>query len=132
MGIIRRQVRFGTEDGSTWASAEAFIDTGAVHCQVSSTVASQLNARLFRSSSVSLADGSVQERDIVYVLLEIDPSQPRVLTTAAVGNDNAPFLVGAVALEQLGLGVDPSTQKLVPELPVLLQSLNWPTIYILG
>ncbi len=44
------------------------------------------------------------------------------------GSDGAPFLVGAVAFEQLGLGVDPSGQKLVPDLPVLLRSADRRTL----
>jgi len=125
MGIIRRTVRFGSEDGSRWVSAVATIDTGATHCQIAPSTARELGATLFRRSQVVLADGSIQERDIVYVGVEVDPSLPPVVTTAVVGEDGAPFLVGAVALEQLGLGVHPSTQQLVPDLPVLLRSTNW-------
>ncbi|MBM2826694.1 MAG: hypothetical protein HW403_758 [Dehalococcoidia bacterium] len=127
MGAVRRVVRFGSEDGNSWVSGEATIDTGATHCQVPSSVARDLNARLFRRSQVLLADGSIQERDIVYVQLELDPSLPPALTTAVVGEEGAPYLVGVVALEVLGVGVDPVTRQLVPDMPTLLRSTNWPT-----
>ena len=125
MGIIRRTVRFGSEDGSRWVSAVATIDTGATHCQIAISTAGELGARLFRRSQVVLADGSIQERDIVYVRVEVDPLLPSVVTTVVVCEEGAPFLVGAVALEQLGLGADPGTQQLAPDLPVLLRSTNW-------
>ena len=128
MGIIRRRVRFGSEDGSGWVTAEAIIDSGSTHCQVPPEVAAQLRARLFRRGRVILADGSIQERDIVYLQLELDPSLPAALTTAVVGSEGAPFLVGAVALELLGVGIDPNTQQLVPDLPVLLRTSNWPAL----
>lgn len=125
MRIIRRTVRFGSEDGSRWVSAVATIDASATHCQIATSTAGELGARLFCRSQVVLADGSIQERDIVYVRVEVYPSLPPVVTTAVVGEEGAPFLVGAVALEQLGLGADPSTQQFVPNLPVLLRSTNW-------
>ncbi len=128
MGIIRRTVRFGSEDGRRWVSAVATIDTGATHCQIVTSTAGALGAQLFSRSQVVLAAGSIQERNIVYVRVEVDPSLQPVVTTAVVGEDGTPFLVGAVALEQLGLGVDPSTQQLVPDLPVLLRSLNYPAV----
>lgn len=128
MGILRRTVRFGSEDGGQWVTREAVIDTGATHCQIPADVAIELHTRLYRRGvRVVLADGNIQERDIVYVLVEVDPSLPAILTTATVGPEAAACLVGAVALEQLSLGTDPSTQRLVPELPVLLRTANWPT-----
>lgn len=128
MGIIRREVRFGAESEEQWVTAPTLIDTGATHCQISDATARELHARLFRTSPLVLADGSVQQRQIVYVRVQVDPSLPAVLTTAMVGPDNAPYLVGAVALEQLGLGVHPSTQQLAPDMPVLLRSTNWATV----
>ena len=127
MGLIRTSVRFGSEDGSFWITTEALIDTRATHCQVTASIAVELQARLFRRGRVALADGTIQERDIVYLQLELDPSLPAVLTTAVVSAEGSPFLVGVVALELLGVGVDPSTQQLVPDLPVLLRSTNWQT-----
>ena len=128
MGPVRHPVRFGSEYGLTWVTGESLIDTGATHCQIPASIASTLRARHLRRSQVLLADGSIQERDIVYVLVEVDPSLPSVLTTAVVGPEGAPYLIGAVALEQHGLGVDPGTQRLVPDVPVLLRTSNWRTI----
>ncbi len=128
MGITRREARFGSEDGSTWLTAEAVIDTGSTHCQISESVQAALGARPFRRGRVLLANGDVDERDIVYVQLELAASLPAVLTTAVVGPEGCPSLVGAVALELLGLAVDPSTQQLIPDLPVLLRSADWPTL----
>ena len=124
MGVVRQTVRFGAEDGNRWITTEAVVDIGSVHCQITA----QLGARLFRRSRVLLANGDIEERDVVYVQLSLDPSLPEVLTTAVVGTNGAPFLVGAVALEQLGLGVDPSTGQIVPDVPLLLRIANWRTL----
>ena len=127
MGRVQRTVRFGSEDGNTWIAANATIDTGATHCQVPAAIATQLHARFFRRARVVIADGVLQERDLVYIQLELDSSLPPIVTTAVRGSEGAPILVGVVALEQLGVGVDPTTQQLVPDLPTLLRSTNWPT-----
>ncbi|MBI2887225.1 MAG: hypothetical protein HYY02_08445 [Chloroflexi bacterium] len=108
--------------------AQATIDTGASHCQLPRSTAVELRARPFRRGRVLLADGSIQEREIVYIQVEVDASLPPVLTTAVVGPEDSPFLVGAVALEQLDLGIDPRSQKLVPEVSALLRTANWPTV----
>jgi len=128
MGLVYRNVQFGNEAGDTWVTARTFIDTGATHCQVPASVAAHLNGRLFQRMRVLLADGTLQMRDVVYLQVKVDPELPAVLTTVMVGAEGAPALVGAVAMEQLGVGIDPSTQKLVPELPVLLRTSDWQTL----
>jgi len=128
VGLIYRNVRFGSEDGATWEGYRTLVDTGATHCLVPVSVVARLQGRLFQRAPGLLADGSVQERDIVYLQVQVDASLPPVLTTVMVGDESAPFLIGAVALEQLGLGLDPLSQKLIPELSVLLSTFNWRTI----
>lgn len=127
MGNVRCTVRFGSEDGASWVTADALIDTGATHCQIPESIRARLRAREFRRGRVVLGDGSIQERQIVYLQLELDPSLEPVLTTVVVGGEGTAFLVGAVALEQLSVGVDPTTQQLVPDLPTLLRESNRPT-----
>jgi predicted aspartyl protease len=127
MGLVYRNVRFGAESGAAWVEVRALIDTGATHCQVPVAIAQQLQGRLFQRTRVLLADGTIQERDIVYLQVQLDETLPPVLTTVIVGGDNAPVLVVAVAMEQLGVGIDPTTQKLVSELPVLLATAHWQT-----
>ncbi len=128
MGLIYGNVRFGSEDGAIWEGPRTLIDPGATHCRVPAPVAEQLHGRLFQRARVMLADGSVQERDIVYLQVQVDDAPPAVLTTVMVGDKHAPYLLGAIALEQLGLGLDLSSQELIPELSVLLSTFNWRTI----
>lgn len=123
--IIEREMRFGSLDGSTWLPAQVTIDTGSLHSQVSPAMAAELQAPLFRRERLLLADGTTEERDVVYVRLDLDPTLPTLITTAIVGADDAPLTVGALALEQLEVGIDPLTGTLVPELHVLIRQSAW-------
>lgn len=127
MGRIIRPVRFGSEDGSVWVETNATIDTGSTHCQIPESVAAQLDARLYRMTRVRLADGRVIERPIVIVLLDLDPALAPLQTTAFVADDGSPFLIGAVPLEQMGVGVDPSGDRLIPVIDDLLTMTEWRT-----
>lgn len=127
MGRIVRPVRFGSEDGSVWVHADAAIDTGSTHCQIPESVAAQLDARLYRMTRVRLADGRIVERAIVIVLLDLDPALPPLQTTAFVADDGSPFLIGVVPLEQMGVGLDPSGDRLIPVVDDLLTISEWRT-----
>ena len=128
MGRIVRPVRFGSEDGSVWVAADAAIDTGSTHCQIPESVAAQLHARVHRRSRVRLADGRMIERDIVIVLLDLDPALAPLQTLAVVGGEGSPFLIGVVPLEQMGVGLDPSGDRLIPVIDDLLGMTEWRTV----
>lgn len=59
-----------------------------------------------------LADGRVEEWPLAQVELECEAR--RAVTPVLVGPEDAPVLLGATTLEELGLGIDPLNRRLVP------------------
>jgi hypothetical protein len=59
-----------------------------------------------------LADGREERWPIAPVLVRLDGGEGPSL--ALIGRAGAPALLGAVTLEELALGVDPSGRRLIP------------------
>ena len=88
------------------------VDTGATLSWVPRDVLNRLGAAVFSRLPFELADGRRLERDITTVLLTIDGRKAPV--PVAFGESGEAAVLGATALESLGLLVDPVAQKLIP------------------
>lgn len=75
-------------------------------------VLERLGVAAFSRLPFTLADGRRLERDITAVLLTIDGRKAPV--PVAFGEPGEEAVLGATALEGLGLMVDPVAKKLVP------------------
>lgn len=92
---------------------EALVDTGAMHLVVPPPLAEQLGLVRLRSQAVTMADG----RDGVY-------EQTEPVTVELLGRSYAlsalvmghTVLLGVIVLEGLDLAVDPTRQRLMPNL----------------
>jgi clan AA aspartic protease len=99
---------------------EALVDTGALHLVVPDTLAAQLGLLRLRTQAVAMADG----RDGVY-------DQTEAVTIALLGRSfdvsalvmGHTVLLGAIVLEGLDLAVDPTRQRLMPNLGTWEQPL---------
>jgi len=58
------------------------------------------------------ANGSEIERDCAQATVRVDGSA--LITVCVFGDEGSEPLLGAVTLEEMGLGVDPLNQRLVP------------------
>lgn len=88
------------------------VDTGATLSWVPREVLNRLGATVFSRLPFELADGRRLERDITTVLLTVDGRKAPV--PVAFGEAGEAAVLGATALESLGLLVDPVAQKLIP------------------
>jgi clan AA aspartic protease len=92
---------------------EALVDTGAMHLVVPDTLAVQLGLLRLRTQAMTMADG----RDGVY-------DQTEAVTIELLGRSfdvsalvmGHTVLLGAIVLEGLDLAVDPTRQRLIPNL----------------
>jgi clan AA aspartic protease len=98
--------------GIVEAELDMVVDTGATYSAVPEAVARELGLRRNREVTVRLADGTRQVRPLVEVRVLFDGRETPTL--AFTMPDDAPPLLGAHALEGLGLGVDPVEKRLVP------------------
>ena len=88
------------------------VDTGATLSWVPRNVLERLGAKAVSRLPFTLADGRTLERETSAVLLTIDGRKAPV--PVAFGEPGEEAVLGATALEILGLLVDPVAQKLIP------------------
>lgn len=88
------------------------VDTGATISWIPGAVLQDLGVKPLSRLPVSLADGRRLERDVSAVLVHVDGRKAPV--EVAFGQEDEAAVLGATALEGLGLIVDPVAKKLVP------------------
>jgi predicted aspartyl protease len=87
------------------------VDTGATLSWIPRETLGRLGATAVSRLPFELADGRRLERDVTTVLFTIDGRKAPV--PVAFGESGEAAVLGATALESLGLVVDPVAQKLV-------------------
>ncbi len=113
MGTFKWPVRISDLDGDRSADIEATVDTGAAYSALPGTLLRDLGIEPARRRRLRLADGRVVDSHIGWARVTVDgESAP---TAVVFAEDDAPLLLGAHALEGLGLAVDPVRQRLMPD-----------------
>lgn len=88
------------------------VDTGATISWIPREVLESLGVKPVSRLPFALADGRRLERDITAVLVQIDGRKAPL--EVAFGETGEAAVLGATALEGLGLLVDPVAKKLIP------------------
>jgi clan AA aspartic protease len=88
------------------------VDTGATISWIPQAVLQDLSIPPFSRLPFVLADGRRLERDVTAVLVQVDGRKAPV--EVAFGEEGEAAVLGATALEGLGLMVDPVAKKLIP------------------
>jgi len=88
------------------------VDTGATLSWIPRSVLERLGAQALSRLPFTLADGRTLERETSAAVLTIDGRKAAV--PVAFGEPGEEAVLGATALEILGLLVDPVGQKLIP------------------
>jgi clan AA aspartic protease len=94
------------------AEVPLLVDTGATLSWIPRDVLERLGVKAYSRLPFSVADGRLLERDVTAVLLTIDGRKAPV--EVAFGEAGETAVLGATALEGLGLLVDPVGKKLIP------------------
>jgi len=98
------------------------VNTGTTLSWIPREVLNCMDATVFSRLPFELADGRRLKRDITTVLLTVDGRKAPV--TVAFGEAGEAAVLGATALESLGLLVDPVAQKLIPRNLRMLRALE--------
>jgi clan AA aspartic protease len=88
------------------------VDTGATWTWIPETVLRGLGLTPTFTRRIKLADGRVLQRNAALALITI--GQETLPTLCLFGDDGSDPLLGAVTLEEFGLGVDPVGRTLIP------------------
>jgi clan AA aspartic protease len=113
MGLFEVKVKL-TNLSAPARSEEAslLVDTGATLSWIPRHILERLGVPTLSRLPFTLADGRTMERETSAVLLTIDGRKAAV--AVAFGEPGEESVLGATALETLGLLVDPVAQKLLP------------------
>ena len=94
------------------ATLRFLVDTGSTWTWIPRPTLEALQIRPRVKRTITLADGGQVIRDLGEVLITIE--EETLTTPCVLGDEGDLLLLGAVTLEQFGLGVDPVRKVLVP------------------
>ena len=112
MGEFYWDIGVWSVDQERMETVSALVDTGASYSVFSRSMLERLGIRRLERVGFEQADGSVVELDVGMALLTIDghDSACRV----AFGDDDAAPIIGANALQEFLLLIDPVAERLIP------------------
>lgn len=116
MGLVHATVKLDNpkQGGSTPVTAQALVDTGALHLCIPESLSRQLNLGAERIRRVTFADGRSVEAPYVGPV-RVEVAGRTCFVGAMVFGDEV--LLGAIPMEDLDLLVDPARQELIPRDP---------------
>ncbi|MBI2204030.1 MAG: aspartyl protease family protein [Candidatus Rokubacteria bacterium] len=118
MGTFRIEIEIGDPTARRWQRVEALVDTGATYTSVPRPLLEALEVAPHARKTFELTDGRRVERDIGRTWIRIAGNTEMTLVVFAEAG-NFPLL-GAYALEGLGLAADPVNRRVVPVPGLLL------------
>lgn len=112
MGLTTVRVAIGRVGGRKRLVQEMLVDSGAIYAVVPAEVLRELGVRPHGRKRFSLADGSSVERDVGSAFFELGGE--RGAAPVIFGEPGDSSLLGAIALEALGLMLDPLKREIRP------------------
>ena len=100
-------------DPNRVAEVDLLVDTGATLSWVPRQILEQLGIPRLPRRRFLLADGGFVDRHTAGALMRMDGTE--VMVTVVVAESGDAHLLGATALETLGLGIDPIRPQLIPQ-----------------
>lgn len=98
---------------------EFVVDTGATYSVLPANVLRELDVSSVRMVKLRLADNRILEKPLGEVGIEIEGYSASA--TPVIFGDEGVYLLGSVAMEQLGLAPDPVEKKLKPVEALLME-----------
>ena len=89
---------------------EFLVDTGAINCMASASALHKIGIKIEGHDAYELANGQLVEYPYGFARITFMGSQ--TVSKIIFGEENIEPLLGVVALESTGIGVDPMTQTL--------------------
>ena len=112
MGTFRYPIEIGSADQSRFERLEAWVDSGSSYTWIPRPALLKLGFSPHYQRRFRTADGRIVERGVCQAPIRI--GQETLITLCVFGDDDSEPLLGATALEDFGLGVDPIHHALVP------------------
>jgi predicted aspartyl protease len=111
MGTFNWPLSVVSADGENVETVDALVDTGASYSMFPSSMLEQLGIERRFALPFQQADGSIIERDVGQAVLVINDSESSM--RVIFGEDDNEALLGANALQEFLLLIDPVGEQLV-------------------
>ncbi len=112
MGVFSVRVEIGDPQGEHFQPVEALVDTGSSYTAIPGPLLQNLEVAPHERRPFLLADGRTVERGIGRTWIRIDGRTE--MTIVVFSDEGTQPLLGAVTLEEFGLGIDPVRRRLEP------------------
>ncbi len=112
MSTFSVSLEIGGLSGDSWERLEALVDTGSSYTSVPRDILARIGVEPRDRRRFRTADERHIEMDLGFAMARLDGQQRP--TVVAFGERGGTPLLGAVTLEEFGLGVDPLSHRLVP------------------
>ena len=112
MGVFTIRIEVGDPAGTRFETHDALVDTGSTNTALPASVLRRLGVTPHKAATFELADGRQVEMDIGRTCVRLNGDQE--LTQVAFAEEDTEPLLGAITLEEFGLGVDPIKKILIP------------------
>ena len=112
MGLFQHDVKVIDSGGREIAVVKCWVDTASSYTWLPRDVADKLGIEPEEERTFVLADGRRERRLVAQVRISL--VGPVFATYCAFAEAGEEFLLGAIALEEAGLAVDPVYKRLVP------------------
>ena len=111
MGLFFWPMEVSSPDGLRWETVDALVDTGASYSLFPRGMLERLGIATLERHGFELADRSIVEYDVGEALLRVNGRERT--TSVMFGDDEDEPLIGANALQEFLLVVDPVAEELV-------------------
>ena len=112
MGTVITTIEVGDPQERTFQRVEVEVDTGSTYTALPREMLQALGVPVDTSVQARLADGTIQEVEIGQATIRLGRKQ--FSTTVIFAEEGEPTLLGAIALEETLLAVDPGNNELIP------------------
>ena len=110
MGLTHVAVKVLNRDSKDTFSANFLVDTGATDSMVPACELKRIGVQPSAKKPYELANGDIHRYEVAWV--ELSLMDETIKARVIFGPDNAEPILGVLALEAVGVIVDPTTQKL--------------------
>jgi predicted aspartyl protease len=112
MATFRVAMEVGALDQNRFERLEVLVYTGATYTVIPRNILERLGITPQFSRRFRVADSRIIELNLAQVPVRLESQT--LMTLCVFGDPGMEALLGAVTLEEFGLGVDPINQRLIP------------------
>ena len=112
MGTFSVEISIGDSARERWVTLDALVDTGSTMTSAPASLLRDLGVEPESREFFEFAQGEVRALETGYTWVRV--ANKEVLTQVMFNDEGTAPLLGAVALENALMGIDPVSQRLIP------------------